>query len=171
MVATIRKLYKTSVGFYHWRTGRLQKLHKARPMGALARIGNLGNLSQTAETAITCKFTVSECNSPYLNAIPSQTARTESFLKCILVKRTNQRKTSSLHDILYCTRAPCISNAIYILWCTSVRVRPILHARTMQSRNKTCIILGAICTVQESPDLRISEPQIQNIRATQLESS
>ena len=114
-------------------------------MGALARIGNPGNLSQTAETAITCKFTVSECNSPYLNAIPSQTARTESFLTCTLVKRTNQRKTSSLHDILYCTRAPCISNAIYILWCTSVRVRPILHARTMQSRNKTCIILGAIC--------------------------
>ena len=160
MVATIRKLYKTSVGFCHWRTGRLQKLHKARPMGALARIGNLGNLSQTAETAITCKFTVSECNSPYLNAIPSQTARTESFLKCILVKRTNQRKTSSLHDILYCTRAPCISsNAIYILWCTSVRVRPILHARTMQSRNKTCIILGAICNrknhrIPESPNLR-----------------
>ena len=28
---------KTSVGFYHWQTGRLQKLHKARPMGALAR--------------------------------------------------------------------------------------------------------------------------------------
>ena len=161
MVATIRKLYKASVGFYHWRTGRLQKLHKARPMGALARIGNLGNLSQTAETAITCKFTVSECNSPYLNAIPSQTARTESFLKCILVKRTNQRKTSSLHDILilYCTRAPCISNAIYILWCTSVRVRPILHARTMQSRNKTCITLGAICNrknhrIPESPNLR-----------------
>ena len=61
-------------------------------MGALARIGNLGNLSQTAETAITCKFTVSECNSPYLNAIPSQTARTESFLKCIGLGKTDESK-------------------------------------------------------------------------------